>query len=81
MYDPGLASYSCFNTRSLLLELFLMLQERAEDYSESLAFVRLLNKIYSSFGEFLPENGQPYLHFSDFVRTEVLGSAAQRGYR
>ena len=81
MSDPGLASHSCFYTHLLSLKLFVMLQERAEDYSESLAFVRLLNTIYSSFGEFLPENGQPYLHFSDFVRTEVLGSAAQRGYR
>ena len=66
---------------SHLITKVLCMQERAEDYIESLAFVSLLNTIFEAFDGRVPEQGRPYLQFTDFVRLELLGQMEQRTYR
>ena len=56
-------------------------QARAEDYIETLAFVRLLTVLLKASGGALPDDGRPYAHFQDFVRHDLLGQINQRGYR
>ena len=58
-----------------------LLQARAEDYSETLAFVRLLSALMQASGGVLPDEGRPYAHFAEFVRLDLLGRISQRGYR
>lgn len=60
---------------------FYALQERVEDYVESLAFIQLLNKIFAAFESKLPDQGRLYLQFTDFIRVDVLGQLHQRTYR
>lgn len=57
------------------------LQARAEDYSETLAFIRLLTALLEASHDTLPDAGRPYAHFAEFVRLNVLGAVNQRGYR
>jgi hypothetical protein len=59
----------------------MCLQARAENYIESIAFVRLLNALLKASGGALPDDGRPYAHFQDFVRLELLGQINQRGYK
>ena len=58
-----------------------LVQARAEEYSETLAFVHLLNSLLKAAGTYLPDQGRPYAHFAEFVRLELLGQIGQRGYR
>ncbi len=55
-------------------------QAKEQDYSETLAFVRLLNQLWKSSAS-LPEYGRSYAHFTYFVLNDVLGSLHQRAYR
>ncbi len=57
------------------------MQARAEDYLESIAFVRLLNVLLKASGGALPDEGRSYGHFQEFVRQELLGQINQRGYK
>lgn len=57
------------------------IEARAEDYSEAVAFVRLLNALWRCGGGVLAEDGRAVGHFTRFVREEVLGTAFQRTYR
>jgi len=59
----------------------MCLQARAEDYMETIAFVRLLNVLLKASGGAMPDDGRPYAHFQDFVRLELLGQINQRGYK
>ena len=52
-----------------------------EDYAESLAFIKLLNTAYQTFAGKLPDDGQSYQPYTEFVKNEVLGQLNQRGYR
>ncbi len=71
----------CLIVQSKRLSFEPALQARAEDYSETLAFVRLLNSLLKAAGTHIPEQGRPYAHFEEFVRLELLGQVSQRGYR
>eukprot|EP00887_Chlorella_sp_A99_P002898 scaffold6.g2898.t1 len=57
------------------------IEARAEDYSEALAFVRLLNTLWRASGPGLPDAGRGVAHFSKFVREDVLSSVFQRAYK
>lgn len=56
-------------------------QARAEEYSEVVAFVGLLNTLMKASGTTIPGQGRPYSHITQFVRAEVLGQLHQRAYR
>lgn len=57
-------------------------QARAEDYTETLAFVRLLNTLLrTSSSVLLPEEGRAAAIFAQHVRDDVLGQIMQRSYR
>ncbi len=58
-------------------------QARAEDYSETLAFVRLLNALLrASAGAPLPDGAAAaFAQFAGHVREDVLGQLNQRGYK
>lgn len=56
-------------------------QARAEDYSETLAFVGLLNALLGASEGLLPEHGRLYAQFVEFVRVDLLGNISQRSYR
>ena len=59
-------------------------QSRAEDYSETLAFVRLLNALLraSAGGAPLPDGAAAaFAQFAGHVREDVLGQLNQRGYK
>ena len=56
-------------------------QARAEDYSEAVAFVRLLNALWRGAGGAAPDGGRGVGHYSKFVREELLGTAFQRAYK
>lgn len=56
-------------------------QARAEDYSETLAFIRLLNALLAAAPGGPPGGGRQYAHLTEFVRVDVLGQLSQRGYR
>lgn len=56
------------------------LQARAEDYSEAIAFVHLLNALWrggSSGGTAPADEGRSVAHFTKFVRDDLLGTAFQ----
>jgi hypothetical protein len=55
------------------------IEARAEDYSEALAFVRLLNALWRAGGADLPDEGRGVAHLSKFVREDLLGTAFQVG--
>jgi len=57
------------------------IEARSEDYQEVIAFVRLLNILWTGMGSHLPDEGRPYSHLSRFVREEALAAAPQRAYR
>jgi len=57
------------------------IEARSEDYQEVIAFVRLLNILWTGMGSQLPDEGRPYSHLSRFVREEALAAAPQRAYR
>jgi hypothetical protein len=48
---------------------------------ETLAFVRMLNQLFRAAGPALPEEGRPLLHFTMFVRSDVLGLLHQRSFK
>lgn len=55
-----------------------LLQARAEDYSEALAFVRLLNALWrSGGGAALADGGRSTAHLTKFVREDLLGTLFQ----
>ena len=55
-------------------------QARAEDYSEAVAFVRLLNALWrAGGGAAAPDGGRAVAHLTKFVRDELLGTAFQVG--
>ena len=56
-------------------------QARAEDYTETLSFVRLLNTLLRASGPLLTEEGRTAAVFAQHVREDVLGQAGQRSYR
>ncbi|KAL4853554.1 Nuclear pore complex protein NUP205 [Chlorella vulgaris] len=56
------------------------IEARAEDYSESLAFVHLLNALWRG-GAQMADDGRGVAHFTRFVRDDVLGTAFQRAYK
>ncbi|KAK9829639.1 hypothetical protein WJX72_007011 [[Myrmecia] bisecta] len=57
------------------------IEARAEDYSETLAFLKLLNNLLRSSGTLLPDEGRPFAHFTQFVKDDVLGQLMQRAYK
>lgn len=60
----------------------LAAQARAEDYSEALAFVRLLNALWrGGGGAELADEGRGVAHFTRFVREDLLGTVFQVGVR
>jgi hypothetical protein len=55
-----------------------LLQARAEDYSEALAFVRLLNALWrSGGGAALADGGRCTAHLTKFVREDLLSTLFQ----
>ena len=56
-------------------------QARAEDYSETLAFVRLVNALWKASGPGIHDGGRPYAHFSHFVLNNVLVLIGRRQYK
>ncbi|KAK9817460.1 hypothetical protein WJX74_003584 [Apatococcus lobatus] len=68
---------------SIHYDITYQLQEieaKEQDYSETLAFVRLLNLLWKSKSS-MSEYGMPYAHFTYFVLHDVLGPLHQRSYR
>ena len=64
------------------LESNVIRQARAEDYTETLAFVRLLNVLLVATGEGpLPDGGRPAAVFVRHVRRDVLAALGQRAHR
>ncbi|KAL4457392.1 hypothetical protein ABPG75_012257 [Micractinium tetrahymenae] len=60
------------------------IEARAEDYSEAVAFVRLLNALWrggGSGGAGPADEGRSVAHFTKFVRDDLLGTAFQRAYK
>ena len=57
------------------------MQARADDFSETLAFVRLLNALWRASGPSICEGGRPYGHFSQFVLNSVLVPIGRRQYK
>eukprot|EP00884_Botryococcus_braunii_P018275 jgi/Botrbrau1/5130/Bobra.0172s0002.1 len=57
------------------------IEARKEEYDETLAFVRMLNQLYKTAGTSFPDEGRAYLHFTAFVRTDVLGVLHQRAFK
>ena len=56
-------------------------QARNQRYPETLSFVRLLNALLTAGTAPLPQGGQPYVHFTRFARTQILGQLRRRQYR
>lgn len=57
------------------------MQSRAEDYSETLALVRLLNALWKASGPSIYDGGRGYAHFSVFVLESVLAPIGRRQYK
>ncbi|DBA92469.1 TPA: hypothetical protein ACH3X1_002702 [Trebouxia sp. C0004] len=57
------------------------IEARAEDYSETLAFVRLLNALWKASGPGIHDGGRLYAHFSHFVLNSVLAYIGRRQYK
>lgn len=58
-----------------------LVQARAEDYSETLAFVRLVNALWKASGPGIHDGGRSYAHFSLFVLNSVLVLIGRRQYK
>ena len=56
-------------------------QARAEDFSETLAFVRLLNALWKASGSSIHDAGRPYAHFTQYVLHTILAPINQRRYK
>ena len=56
-------------------------QSRAEDYSETLALVRLLNALWKASGPSIYDGGRGYAHFSMFVLESVLAPIGRRQHK
>lgn len=61
----------------------MVLQARAEDYTETLAFVRLLNVLAAAGGEAAAsvDGGRPASAFARHVRRDVLAAIHQRAHK
>lgn len=63
------------------------IEARSEEYSEAVAFVRLLNALWRGGGGSgtaaapLADDGRSVAHFTKFVRDDLLGTAFQRVYK
>ncbi|KAL3148728.1 hypothetical protein ABBQ38_014140 [Trebouxia sp. C0009 RCD-2024] len=57
------------------------IESRAEDYSETLALVRLLNALWKASGPSIYDGGRGYAHFSVFVLESVLAPIGRRQYK
>ena len=57
------------------------MQSRAEDYSETLALVQLLNALWKASGPSIYDGGRPYAHFSQFVLESVLEPIGRRQHK
>ncbi|KAL4441042.1 hypothetical protein ABPG77_010473 [Micractinium sp. CCAP 211/92] len=60
------------------------IEARAEDYSEAIAFVHLLNALWrgGGSGSTAPaDDGRSVAHFTKFVRDDLLSTAFQRAYK
>lgn len=57
------------------------IEARAEDYTEALAFVRLVNQLWRVGGTSLADDGRPVAHITRFIREEILATAFQRPFR
>ncbi|KAL0044481.1 hypothetical protein WJX82_009054 [Trebouxia sp. C0006] len=57
------------------------IEARAEDYSETLAFVRVVNALWKASGPGIHDGGRPYAHFSNFVLNSVLVLIGRRQYK
>lgn len=64
-----------------MVDSLFAMQSRAEDYSETLAFVRLLNALWKASGPSIHDGGRSYAHFSQFVLTNVLLPVSRRQYK
>ena len=56
-------------------------QTRAEDYSEALAFVELLNALWGATLGSLLDDGRAYAHLSKFVHEDLLATVYQRPFK
>lgn len=65
----------------LLTHSMCALQSRAEDYSETLTFVHLLNALWRASGPSIQDGGRAYAHFSQFVVHSVLVPSGRRHYK
>lgn len=62
-----------------ILPVTLTLQE---DYSETLAFLELINALLTTLGPAgLPEGAIGIAHYTQFVLQHVVGQLWQRGYK
>ena len=57
------------------------LQARAEDFCETLAFVRLLNALWKASGPSIYDGGRPYAHFTQYVLHTILTPINHRRYK
>ncbi len=58
------------------------MQARAEDYTETLAFVRLLNTLLVASGDRpLADGGRAFATFARHVREDVLAAIGQRAHK
>lgn len=59
----------------------MCVQSRVEDYSETLALVRLLNALWRASGPSIYDGGRGYAHFSQFVLGSVLAPIGGRQHK
>lgn len=57
------------------------IETRAEDYSEALAFVELLNALWGAMLGSLLDDGRAYAHLSKFVHEDLLATVYQRPFK
>ena len=62
-------------------ELTPQAQARSGHYTETLSFVKLLNVLLEASQGALPHQGASCVHFTRFVRCQVLGQLARRHHR
>jgi len=70
--DTGVARYD-------LVYQLNEIEAREENYSEAIAFIGLLNALWSA-GSGLVDDGRSVAHFTRFVRDEILSTAFQRSF-
>jgi len=57
------------------------IEARAEEYEEAIAFVKLLNALWTASGPSFADGGAKYEHFTRFVLEEIASSIYQRSFK